>query len=440
MGQRLGTISGWMCAVLLLSGCMSSLPTLLPDTKNGVARNLPGPDSASLVAAQQDADGSQIIAILMERRSAIPDGSSYDRVANSVLSSNSRPAEAKLRSARLRAEAASKNWLPTLGPQISLTNLSSIAANLVVDQVLFANGRKKAERAFAKADVEVAAVSLAEETNNRVFTALSLYLDAQKAREQSALSEHAGKDMAHFAWIMEERVNGGVSDMSDLTVLRQKLAEIHADQSTAREVAKASLAELNSMTVMPVALAPETPALPVAEQRVEALAVLRAEAEKTRAIEMAKVERAGYLPSLTASATIGSNAAGPGLVLGSGKPFGFGTGASLKAIEATTDAAARQVAQTREDSDRNLNRLRSEISALSRQTNEAAQLSRDAKRNLDIFQRQYDAGQRQVMEVVGVYETYARQQRHYVDLKYQALRAQLQLARDLGVLADGGRI
>jgi adhesin transport system outer membrane protein len=57
-----------------------------------------------------------------------------------------------------------------------------------------------------------------------------------------------------------------------------------------------------------------------------------------------------------------------------------------------------------------------------------------------MFQTQYDAGQRQVMDVVGVYETYARQQAHEVDLKYNAVLLQLEIARDLGVLADGGSI
>ena len=89
---------------------------------------------------------------------------------------------------------------------------------------------------------------------------------------------------------------------------------------------------------------------------------------------------------------------------------------------------------------RRLRRLESEASALSRQEQEAALLARAAQRNLDLFQEQYDAGQRQVMDVIGVYETYARQHAAQIDLKYEAVRARLDIARELGLLADGGQI
>ena len=52
---------------------------------------------------------------------------------------------------------------------------------MVVEQVLFDNGRKKAERDYAAADVEVAAVTLAQDTNKRVLAGLELYISAQEA-------------------------------------------------------------------------------------------------------------------------------------------------------------------------------------------------------------------------------------------------------------------
>ena len=42
--------------------------------------------------------------------------------------------------------------------------------------------------------------------------------------------------------------------------------------------------------------------------------------------------------------------------------------------------------------------------------------------------------------MVSVYETYQRQQHEEVTLKYDALRLQVELARLLGVLADGDEI
>jgi len=114
-------------------------------------------------------ESSQLINTLLKREAVLSASSPYGKVAGAVLAANSRAAEAELRSAKLRAEAASKNWLPTIGPSLTLSSLGEVVAGMVIDQVLFDNGKKKAERSFAKADVEVAAVALAEDTNDRVY-------------------------------------------------------------------------------------------------------------------------------------------------------------------------------------------------------------------------------------------------------------------------------
>jgi adhesin transport system outer membrane protein len=375
----------------------------------------------------------------MSRRSVLPSDSSFERVATSVLAANSRAAEAELRSARLRSEAASKNWLPKIGPQISLTSLGSLVANLVVDQVLFDNGRLKGEREFAIADVEVAAVGLAQDTNDRVGTALDLYLTAAEGREKSVLSERSLKDMGHFEYIMSERVRGGVSDRSDLNILRQKLAEIKADRAANAEQASTAIAELNAMSIEPLSALRGVPAFSVLSSAAQPLDVVLAEAEKTRAIAAAKIDRADQLPGLSAGGTVGENS-DFGLRVRSENLLGLGTGASLRAIEATKEAAGRKVSQANEDANRRLRKLEGQIAAKSRQAAEAAGLTAQAKENLDLFQAQYDAGQRQVIDVVSVYETYQRQQHEEVTLKYDALRLQVELARLLGVLADGDEI
>ncbi|MEO0938012.1 MAG: TolC family protein [Pseudomonadota bacterium] len=381
---------------------------------------------------------SPVIQGLMARRSVLPSGSSYDRVAGAVLAANSRAAESELRAARLRAEAASKNWLPTLGPQISLTSLSSIVANIVVDQVLFDNGRKKGERAFAKADVEVAAVALSADTNDRVADALGLYLSAAEGRESAALEAGVLKDMQHFEYIMSERVKGGVSDMSDLNIIRAKLAEIRARRDAAAEAERTALAELNAMAAEPLDAVRGVPELAVSVAAAQPLTVTKAGAEKTRAIAEAQIERGGSLPGVSIGGTIGEGST-LGLNVG-GAQLGLGTPARLRAIEETKEAAARQVAQATEDASRTLARLDSQLAAKRRQAAEAQGLTAQAKANLDLFQQQYGAGRRQVMDVVGVYETFAARQAAEIRLKYEAKRLEVEIARLQGVLAEGTAI
>ena len=118
--------------------------------------------------------------------------------------------------------------MPSIGPNVSLSSLCSLAASLILDQAIFDNGRRKAERAFAAADVEVAAVTLASDLNQRVYEGLKLYIEAQRADELSAVTETALARMRDFDRIMSVRVKGGLSDRSEYRVIAQKLAEMEA--------------------------------------------------------------------------------------------------------------------------------------------------------------------------------------------------------------------
>ncbi|MEB8386834.1 TolC family protein [Rhodobacteraceae bacterium KMM 6894] len=422
-------------STVILGGCMGA-----GDDDGGIVSRfaMKSPEHPQPSAAQKEAAASVIIQQLQARRSVLPPAGPYDQVASAVLAANNRTAEAELRAARLRAQAASKNWLPKIGPSISLTSLSDLVANLIVEQVLFDHGRLKAERAFAAADVEVAAVGLADDTNDRVLSALDLYLDVVEGRERAALDARRLKDMSHFEWIMRERVRGGVSDRSDLSVLAQKLGEIRSSLSTSQDSAAVALAELNAMSIAPLDGVSGLSDVQVSPAAAKPLSVLRAEAEMERSIAEARVNRAGLLPGVTASGTVGDTNDG-GINIG-GDLIGLGTGASLKAIEMEKDAAARRVGQTQEDADRALGRLQQRTKALTRQVADATTLTAQAKANLDLFQEQYDAGQRQVMDVVGVYETFAARETSRVGLKYELAKAQLEIARLLGLLADGSRI
>lgn len=448
MGHSFVQAAAFCAATLGLSGCLGDTnntsfvsrfksPDAAVPEQEDQAKTTAYASTASNYDDKLNAE-SAVINGLVARRSLLPDGSAYDTVTSAVLAANARSAESELRSARLRAEAASTNWLPTIGPSISLTSLSDVIVNLVVDQVLFDNGRKKGEREFAKADVEVAAVSLAQDSNDRAATGLGLYLAAAEGREISALDEITLKDMSHFEYIMSERVRGGVSDRSDLNVIRQKLAEIRASHNAGQEATRSAIAELNAMSVQPLQDVRGVPNVSVSINDAQPLGVTKAEAEKSRAIAGAKIDRANQLPGVSVSGTVGENS-NFGLNAG-GVQLGLGTGARLKSIEIATETAGRKVIQAAEDTNRSLRKLESEIAAKTRQASEAANITAQAKDNLDLFQSQYKAGQRQVIDVVNVYETFARAQEAEVALKYEAANLRIEMARILGVLVDGDLI
>jgi len=420
--------------VLLVTGCMATGGAKMPS--GGIF----GSKSADEQGTVSTGERSGVISQLSDRRSLLPAGGTYDQIAKAVLSSNLAPAEAELRAAKLRAEAQSKNWLPTIGPSLSLTSLGDFVASLVIEQVLFDNGRKKAEREFSVADVEVAAVLLSQDTNERVYDALDLYLSAEEGRDIATQANIALKDMEKFRWIMEQRVAGGVSDLSDLSILNHKISEIKSDRRLGEEKAATAMAELEAMGAENSKALSGLSAVSVDPEITRDLSVLKAHAEKDRDIARAKIERASNLLGLKATATGIGGSSDIDAALQTTGIFDLGMGARLKAVDATKEAASRKVDLAHESADRRLSTLGKTYVAAKRATVEAENLTRQAKQNLDVFQSQYEAGQRQIMDVVGVYETYARQKRSQIGHKYDAARAQLKMARDMGLLADGAEI
>jgi adhesin transport system outer membrane protein len=416
-------------------GAVSRFLSAQPDTTSDITGETntaaPKPDAVQNV--------SPVIADLAARQSVLIPGTPYAEVAAGVLAADARVAEAELQVAQLRAEAASKNWWPTISPRISLTSLGDVVADLVINQVLFDNGRKKAERDLAKADVELAAVRLSESSNDRVYDGLVLYLQAEEGRAAADLYGQALKDMGHFEWVMNERVKGGVSDFSDLNVLKQKLADLRARDAAAREKTTRAVAELDAMSAVSLADLRGLRGMGTASSD-RSLDVLRAQVERDRQLAQAKIARAAHLPGLSAGGSIRNGGEGLSLSASTEQMLGLGTGASLQAIEATKITADRKVTEAEDISRRAIEADQRSIAALKRQAAEAEALTAQAKTNLDLFQRRYDAGTRQVVDVVSVYETFLRALEKQLDLTFQAARAELDAAKRLGVLADGAKI
>ncbi len=185
--------------VFALAGCMSPPPFLgKPGDEPGLFKKKD--KGAEVSRGETDATDipgkghSDIIETLLRRRSMLKPGSPFDDVASAALAASARSSEAELRQAKLRAVAKSKNWLPTLGPSISLTSLGDLVAGILLEQVLFDGGRRKAERAFAAADVEVAAVNLARYERTRGNRAQPLPCGDARARESRHLASRFGPD------------------------------------------------------------------------------------------------------------------------------------------------------------------------------------------------------------------------------------------------------
>jgi adhesin transport system outer membrane protein len=407
--------------MLVLSGCMS-----------------PG-------TGQTDAEGQGLVAATRQAFGFLAPGDTGSvlgagplrEVAEAVLAANARTAEAELRAATLRSEAAERNWLPRVGPTVSLTSLGDIASSMLLDAVLFDHGARTAGREYARADVEVAAVALAEDTNARVLAALELYIEAEAARGRVAVTEGALEQMRRFDFVMQERVVAGISDRADLSYVGQKLSRMRADLEADREIARTAIAELQAMAARPVEGVSGLSSVAQAPRGTESLKVTKARAEAVRATAEARLTRAQQLPGITAGSRITGSGMDSGVTAGGEGGLGLGTRATLRAIEAAEEAAQREVALAREDAARRQGQLSSRMTAADRRADEAARLAREAAETWRLTREQFDAGRRGVSETVGVFEAVVRAEREAVTLAHEAVALRARLAADAGVLVDG---
>ncbi len=392
-------------------------------------------DAPALDSELSNGERSELIDALLNRRSVLPSGP-YAQVAQSVLEANHRAAEAELRAAMLRAQARELNWLPTLGPTVSLNSLGTVVAGLIVEQTLFDGGAKKAEREFARADVEVAAVALAQDTNDRVYQGLDLYLTVQASEARAAVNQGGLARMERFEYIMTERVNAGINDRADLQLVQQKLTQMRSDILEDREAAASARAELAAMSATPLDGVRGIETISDPAGIAQPLDVMKVDAEGTRGLAEARALQAGYTPNVTASGDVtNSGSFGLGVAIPNG--LGFGRGANIEALQAMGQAAELAVAEQREDSAREVASIEGQITSLRRQQSNISTIVAQANDNYTLFEEQLRAGQRTVPEVVGVFRTKLDAERDAVSLRYDLARLELKLAQIYGTLVDG---
>ncbi|MDP5346051.1 MAG: TolC family protein [Paracoccaceae bacterium] len=390
--------------------------------------------------AQAAAQSSPIISALQMRHSILPPNGNFAQVTEAIINANSGAAAAELRVAQLRAEAKSKNWLPQLGPSVSLSSLSGLVASLTLSQPIFDHGRRKAERDFAAADVEVAAVSLSASMNQRAYEGLQYYILAERARAQAAVSERAAQKLAGFEKSMQTRVDGGLSDMSQQQVISQRYAEMQATVAADMDAAQNALGQLAAMTGQLQLPLMGMDKMVVTPSAALPLSVLRKNAEGKRMLAQAMLSRADMLPGITASAEANDMGVNPGLRLTGLGMVNPGASATMQALAETTNVVDAQNADAADVANRRLVALNGDITTLQNRQMQGAKLLARTESNLELFDEQYKVGRSTLLELVGQYDAYARLKRDQEAIRFEIALKQLEIARDLGLLVDGARL
>lgn len=416
-------------AILLLSAC---------DTGGSAGRHIA---HGTTVPLKSDArvGNSSVISALQSRKSIVSGGTAAGQITSATLASNTGSGAAELRLARIKADVEAKNWLPTIGPNISLTSLSSAAASLILDVALFDNGKKRAEREYAVADVEVAAVNLTIEANDRVLQALSHYTDLQRAELEARITGLAITKLEEFDAKARQRVASGYSNVTERAEISQALTEMRVMSGDATQQATQARSQLAQMGVASLPSS-SSPLISLPQQfSAEPLEITLAEAKANRSVAQARIDRSEVLPGLGAS--VAASSSGTSASAGvSGSGLGYGTGAITTALSASQDLARQNVTHARSQSAQSISSLQSEVTRLEARRNGLRIRVVQAREGFELYSTQFVTGGQQLTDVVDAFTGMVNVELEMSRIGYDIDQAKLDLAHAFGVLADGGSI
>ena len=225
--------------------------------------------------------------------------------------------------------------------------------------------------------------------------------------------------------------------VSDLNILNQKISETEAERLSGVQIRRSAFSELEATAARPLETIQGQTEIELFHADVTPYLCLRHRlhrAVKSRPLELIVRMNAQAMASASVGRLILRRAR-----LKSDRLFDL----VLQHVRARETLhkllqAAKFVA--RETAHRRLQAYSQDLKSAERQLLEATALSKQANKKLYLVSLPVRSGTTSSHDVVGVYESYARQQRRKLDHKYKIARLKLQIARDLGLLAEGAEI
>lgn len=209
----------------------------------------------------------------------------------------SRALEAEYRGARwLRYPSLSVEALAVTGGS-SVADTDGLAANVALEQPIWAGGRLGGEIARARASLAVGEDRVGEAARDIVLEVTGAYYDAVLAAERSTVLGDSLIRHRDLVASIERRVAQEVSPLADLTLGRSRTAQVELDLASAQELRDSAQARLLELTGG-VAVEPVMPpagiaaALPPEEQALgEALACSPTLEALTGLVDVAEAQR-----------------------------------------------------------------------------------------------------------------------------------------------------
>lgn len=372
---------------------------------------------------------------------------------------------AELKALGFDLAAARAGRYPLLGVQASATdNVAGSTSSTAVDrsdtivavlkQPLWTGGRIDGaiDRAEIKQQTGALAVfalqrQLMEETAGTYATILG-------ARQRLLAAKDNVHEHQQLQALITRRQDGGIASEADIQLAASRVSQAVAQQQQLEAALHRSINDLHALTQLAItaelnvpeefAQLPRIEQIPVAAEEASAL-IRQRQMEVEQARTEAQLAKADMMPSLyakveqdvLASTSDRDNELGTrvGLVLeGNLDGLGFTGLKKMRSAETRITAARRQVDAVRNDEQRTINGLLTDLNSYQAILQSNEQLVRSTRQTLDSFLRQYDAGRKSWLDVLNTLRDLASARLEMEQSRSALLATKLRLATRLGRL------
>lgn len=321
--------------------------------------------------------------------------------------------------------------LPQIAPGLSTGSGGAASVELNIRQVLFSGNLSEAM--FHEADVEAVGrqIALLETLNDDINDDIETYLSYRENLERAELLGDLQGRLGELLEIAETRLEGGVGTADEVALFQLELTEIETEELIARsnaQVDRSALEDIN-VSLAPRRFSQKDTLLPTE--------VLAAIAERDQARSGLAVAQEQTVPRVVLAANAGIEATtgipsrNAGLRV-EANPINFGGNADVLSAEQAVFFAERELEDTVTEVSRETRRLLQQISALQSQEVQTTKLADQAEARLDAFREQFEAGTSGITEAAGLVDILRRSLEQKVDVRYQILNLQNQLASTMG--------
>lgn len=410
-----------LLAVLLLLGCMPDRSEVDPELARAAGPLLSDAEAGiTLPRSNQPAPYAAMVATRFENERFRLEGNAQQH--------------------RLTLLNARQSLYPQLRPGADISRSGDVSIGANLDQVIYGGNTYQARLFSGDAEVIMAQLEILSRVNQDAARDLATLFSYHENRETARLLSNLSARISDLLDMAQLRATGGVAASSEVTLFELTLAEI---ETQARIAASSAQADRASLSAQPAEIFSQgLPSLTPLQGQVP-LPVLEALAERDLRRAGLEVESSNRRPQVFLAGRGGVDPQSGdvttdiGLNIRTNSALVFGGNTQMRLAEEALERAELDLADVIAETQREEARLRRQISLLQSQLAQTRALTAQAEDRFEAFESLFQAGSAGLTEAVSLVDTVQQSLESEVRLRFEVLRAELELAVLTGALVLG---